>query len=512
MKKNIFRLCSFILLGFFFQIYPDSFVLIPREKISSFNQFMKSQGKIYYCDQCPEQAASILIPLEWSFQPIPTGASVEYKLVINKTDEIEPTKIYISEGEKWINLGKKLSIQSSLPEILPESLYPEDPEVLAWKEISIPSEIPYMNMLEKKIWDDLNLIRTNPEVFADKIQKLIPFIKGNSMFLPNRKPYRLHADKKGFESLVERLKNLEKVSPLLSEEKLNNGVRANRLVDSSDLWKNYEGFIDRPQYLYIYELTQSGLFRSDEILANLLSHRWQEFSETITDSDFSYAGVACGIEKKTVSCKILFTSALEPPSYLQKFLLDLETKSDQTYLTLFEKAIIEETNFLRTNPQKYVEFLKERRPYYKKGFYKVPKLAPVNRTEGLKALEEAIRVMEKTQPLNELKMSEPLSMSSKDHVVDTGKIGMKGHYGSDGSSPVTRIARYKKDYQAAGENIAYGFFSPRDVVIELFIDDGVLDRGHRKNLLNSQFENIGVNCGYHKTYRVMCVQNFATWK
>jgi uncharacterized protein YkwD len=109
-------------------------------------------------------------------------------------------------------------------------------------------------------------------------------------------------------------------------------------------------------------------------------------------------------------------------------------------------------------------------------------------------------------------MDEQLSLSSKDHVFETGKKGITGHYGSDRSSPATRIERYKKDYQTLGENIAYGFYTPRDVVIELFVDDGVYDRGQRKNLLNDQFENIGVNCGYHKTYRIMCVQNFATWK
>jgi hypothetical protein len=84
-----------------------------------------------------------------------------------------------------------------------------------------------------------------------------------------------------------------------------------------------------------------------------------------------YVYIACGIEKNIVNCKIVFAIALESPQYLQKILLDLEIKSDEAYLTQFEKAVIEETNLLRKDPQKYLEFLKERKQYYKKGFYKV---------------------------------------------------------------------------------------------------------------------------------------------
>ncbi len=131
--------------------------------------------------------------------------------------------------------------------------------------------------------------------------------------------------------------------------------------------------------------------------------------------------------------------------------------------------------------------------------------------EGISALEEAISFLEKVEPVSSLTPAEELSLSALDHVNDSGQKGLTGHYGSDGSSPVTRIQRYKKDAKLAGENIDYGWVDPREVVISLFVDDGISNRGHRKNLFHKDFIYIGVACGFHRDYPLMCVQNFGAW-
>ncbi len=60
-----------------------------------------------------------------------------------------------------------------------------------------------------------------------------------------------------------------------------------------------------------------------------------------------------------------------------------------------------------------------------------------------------------------------------------------------------------------GESIYYGPGSARFVVMELIIDDGVADRGHRKSLFNPAFRAAGVACGPHPRFRSMCAIDFA---
>lgn len=222
--KKIYFSLLMISLFFSFQLFSNSNRNIPREKINSFNQLMKSTGKLYYCRNCPSQKAEILIPMQWSFEPTETGK--EYSIVFNQGEVVNVTKIYIQEKDTWVNLGKKLNLSIDLPEILPDNLYPDDPEIKALLELENPSTISYMSILEKKLLDDINLIRENPSLFAKKVETLLPYTKGNLLSLPNRRPYKLHSDSKSLEKIISKLKAMEKIDKLQTEENLNTGVRA----------------------------------------------------------------------------------------------------------------------------------------------------------------------------------------------------------------------------------------------------------------------------------------------
>ncbi|MGH7579733.1 MAG: CAP domain-containing protein, partial [Gemmatimonadales bacterium] len=129
--------------------------------------------------------------------------------------------------------------------------------------------------------------------------------------------------------------------------------------------------------------------------------------------------------------------------------------------------------------------------------------------EGAAAVSEAIAALASRGPPGPLRFSEGLTAAAADHVRDQGPIGGVEHHGTDGSDPADRASRHGRWVGAMAENIAYGENAAREVVIQLLVDDGVPDRGHRNNLLDPTWGAEGVACGPHRHYQQMCVMDYA---
>ncbi|WP_199296175.1 CAP domain-containing protein [Trichocoleus sp. FACHB-591] len=183
----------------------------------------------------------------------------------------------------------------------------------------------------------------------------------------------------------------------------------------------------------------------------------------------------------------------------------------QSYLSPEEQAIFEETNRVRSNPATYAVELENLRQYFEGKLLKLPGQTPMETEEGVSAVEEAIQALKATKPMSVLSFSKGMSLGAKDHVNDLGPAGKAGHYGTDGSKPDKRISRYGAWKGLTGENISYSPMNPAKWhVIQLLIDDGVKDRGHRKAILKPDYRMTGVACGSHAVYTTMCVMEYAT--
>lgn len=174
-----------------------------------------------------------------------------------------------------------------------------------------------------------------------------------------------------------------------------------------------------------------------------------------------------------------------------------------------EQACLDEINRARTEPDKYAALLQPMLSCFEGTLLKLPGKTPLRTNEGIAAVQEAITFLQTTAPVSPLqRLSAGLTAAAADHVADMQKHALTGHTGSDGSSPFDRMSRHGAWQGSAAENIAYGSEeggSARDRTIQLIIDDGVSNRGHRSNIFNPNFKVLGVAEGPHpKLGRSLC--------
>ena len=168
--------------------------------------------------------------------------------------------------------------------------------------------------------------------------------------------------------------------------------------------------------------------------------------------------------------------------------------------------VLAEINLARTAPQTYVGFLRKFRGIFRGTYFVLPGSDTRMLTnEGVKAVDEAIRTLSRQDPLPPLAWSGGLAAAAAELAKEQAGSGATGH----GDGLRERIDRYGKWNRQIGENIGYGPTEARFIVMLLIVDDGVPDRGHRKNIFSTVFHTAGVACGPHPGLRNMCVIDFA---
>lgn len=171
-------------------------------------------------------------------------------------------------------------------------------------------------------------------------------------------------------------------------------------------------------------------------------------------------------------------------------------------------AVIREMNLARQNPALYATFLQDVRNQMNGNVMVLPGGTRVRTKEGTGAVEEAIRFLQRAQPLPPLAMSRGMNRAAADHCADQADGGF-GHAGRDRSRGGDRIARYGTFTGGWAENISYGKSSARAVVMALIIDDGLRGRKHRQNIFNPNYNFAGAAFGRHARFGTMCSMDFA---
>jgi uncharacterized protein YkwD len=175
----------------------------------------------------------------------------------------------------------------------------------------------------------------------------------------------------------------------------------------------------------------------------------------------------------------------------------------------FDQAVVHEMSDLRVRPKAYARHLRELRNYFEGTLWKRPGRTPLRTEEGLAALDEAIAFLESVRPVGPLRFNEGLAKAARFHAQDIGPRGVLDHVGSDGARLSQRLNRLGTWHGLIAENIGTLEEDPRQVVIQLLVDDGVPGRGHRHNLFNPDLHQAGAGTAPHREYRVVTVIDYA---
>ncbi|MFK7947211.1 MAG: DUF1573 domain-containing protein [Saprospiraceae bacterium] len=167
------------------------------------------------------------------------------------------------------------------------------------------------------------------------------------------------------------------------------------------------------------------------------------------------------------------------------------TTNNAVYLRNNEKEMIAEINFLRTQPQEYIEVIEAYIEFMDNEISK-DKSARIFYNKELKSANELIELLERLPPLNALKPNKGIYKAAKIHGEYGQASGNLEKQGSDGSMPHNRIMKYATEMMDGDENLPYGSENVRYSIIKLLIDKDDAKKEQRKILLNPNWDYIAV--------------------
>ena len=155
--------------------------------------------------------------------------------------------------------------------------------------------------------------------------------------------------------------------------------------------------------------------------------------------------------------------------------------SNNTSMSNEEMDMVREINLMRQNPAGYVQYIKE---------YITDLQKNGNMGSSIQTAYELIGELDKTTKLSTLQPLQCIYTAAKKHGEDQKSRGTTDHAGSDGSMPWDRVLRECPNLKDGNENLVGGPSDIRRAVILLLVDDGIDSRGHRKTLLNPEWQYV----------------------
>lgn len=182
------------------------------------------------------------------------------------------------------------------------------------------------------------------------------------------------------------------------------------------------------------------------------------------------------------------------PGWSNQDLLLANSAHNQKNLSEEEKHIFFYTNLARLNGPLFSRTILA--PYLQKH--------PNKRSSWSNSLQGDLL---KLPPQKVLRFRGDLYREAKNHAQDMGESGKTGHSSSSGKTYQERMDALE-NYPYLAENCSYGYKEGLQITLELLIDKGVQNLGHRKNMLSSEYQFLGVSIKPHQLYQHNAVMVF----
>jgi uncharacterized protein YkwD len=170
--------------------------------------------------------------------------------------------------------------------------------------------------------------------------------------------------------------------------------------------------------------------------------------------------------------------------------VDKVPEVDFSFMTAEEQEMVEEINLLRSDPGAYIRYVDSYAAKYEKEY-------SAEDQDFKNAVNELKEELKNMQALSRLVPNEKLYNVARMHGLDNKNHNRFEHIGTDKSDPFERVKQSGlknyidgKGYFAPNENLVGGEDTPRESVVALLIDAGVSSRGHRRALLQPQWEYV----------------------
>ncbi|MBU7595954.1 CAP-associated domain-containing protein [Metabacillus halosaccharovorans] len=240
---------------------------------------------------------------------------------------------------------------------------------------------------------------------------------------------------------------------------------------------------------------------------------YQNFFMVAYDDQDRVAGLYTNQDLLTTTMGISFTSSREavlaemddPLTSIQKGFVSYQVQNneeydifriDRNYVTVFYDKHEE-------NTVTAIQIISEELENQRENFFAVPS---EELREGFEYqlfdLTNAARV---THGLSVLNWDEPVRGTARDHSQDMANNNYFSHTNLNGQSPFDRMTEDNITYLMAGENLATGQIS------SVFAHEGLMNSlGHRENILQTDFEGLGIGVAFSSDSRPYYTENFLT--